>query len=256
MADDLFQFKVELDGVEPAVWRRILIPADESFFALHAVIQDSMGWEYAHLFMFTLKKTKSRPAMEIGLPSLEFGEVVPCWEVSLGEIFTRKGQKIHYEYDFGDSWGHTITFEGRDKPLEDEFYPLCIEGERACPPEDSGGVLGYMSKLEILQDPKHEMYEDIKEWMGDFDPEAFNEDDIEYVDADELLDTLLGDDDGEEMGLDDIMADPAALMEFVEEFMDQLPLEIRLKGLSLEDRLSGLSKQELWDISKLATQAR
>ena len=48
-----------------------------------------------------------------------------------------------YEYDFGDSWQHTVTLVDilrRDFKLT---YPRCVSGERACPPEDCGGVEAY-----------------------------------------------------------------------------------------------------------------
>ena len=55
--------------------------------------------------------------------------------------------------------------------------PLCLGGERACPPEDCGGVYGYYKMLEALQDSGHESYADYVEWIGeDFNPDAFHVD--------------------------------------------------------------------------------
>ena len=53
-------------------------------------------------------------------------------------------------------------------------YPICVEGERSCPPEDVGGVWGYSEFLEAVADPKHEQHEEFKEWAGPFDPEEFD----------------------------------------------------------------------------------
>jgi hypothetical protein len=66
------------------------------------------------------------------------------------------------------------------QPIEKgTHYPFCIDGKRACPPEDSGGTFGYEDLLEILKDPDHPEHEDKFEWLpGDFDAEKF---DIEYV---------------------------------------------------------------------------
>ena len=53
-------------------------------------------------------------------------------------------------------------------------YPLCLEGERACPPEDVGGVWGFAEYLEALDDPSSERHEEFLEWRGPFDPEKFD----------------------------------------------------------------------------------
>jgi hypothetical protein len=53
-------------------------------------------------------------------------------------------------------------------------YPSCLEGERACPPEDVGGHCGYQEYLEALADPKHERHGEFVEWCGPFDSENFD----------------------------------------------------------------------------------
>jgi Plasmid pRiA4b ORF-3-like protein len=49
---------------------------------------------------------------------------------------------------------------------EDVKYPRCIGGERACPPEDCGGVLGYYQLLDILADPMHPKNQEYNEWLN------------------------------------------------------------------------------------------
>lgn len=60
-------------------------------------------------------------------------------------------------------------------------YPRCLDGLRACPPEDCGGPPGYANLLEILRDPKHEDYGEYAAWTAGqaprnrpFDPERFD----------------------------------------------------------------------------------
>jgi hypothetical protein len=55
------------------------------------------------------------------------------------------------------------------------LYPVCVEGARACPPEDVGGVWGYAGFVEAIQNPDHEDHQGMLEWVGGrFDPEAFD----------------------------------------------------------------------------------
>jgi hypothetical protein len=53
--------------------------------------------------------------------------------------------------------------------------PLCLEGERVCPPEDCGGPPGYYDMLNILKDEDDPEYEETMEWLGGvFDPGWFD----------------------------------------------------------------------------------
>jgi hypothetical protein len=95
----------------------------------------------------------------------------------LRDILPKTGQPLRmvYEYDFGDSWEHEVLFEGCPKAEAGRQYPVCLEGERACPPEDVGGVGGYADFLQTIQDKSHEERVEMLEWGGGwFDPEEFD----------------------------------------------------------------------------------
>jgi hypothetical protein len=47
-----------------------------------------------------------------------------------------------YEYDFGDSWLHDIRVVGRIDELV-AYRQQLLDGARASPPEDCGGLPGY-----------------------------------------------------------------------------------------------------------------
>jgi hypothetical protein len=91
----------------------------------------------------------------------------------------QSGDRMHYTYDFGDSWEHDIVLEKQLDPDPGEQSPTCLAGKGACPPEDCGGSWGYADLKESLADPSHEAHEDMHEWLGldnaaDFDPTACN----------------------------------------------------------------------------------
>ena len=58
---------------------------------------------------------------------------------------------MDYSYDFGDGWVHEIQLEKILPREKDTSYPLCIDGKRACPPEDCGGVWGYPYADQLLK---------------------------------------------------------------------------------------------------------
>lgn len=84
------------------------------------------------------------------------------------------GSRFGRTYDFGDNWEHEVLFEGCLRASPGARYPICLEGERACPPEDVGGTGRYAEYLEGLGDPNHEEHAEHLEWRGPFDLEAFD----------------------------------------------------------------------------------
>src|SRR5438876_1436574 len=174
----VLQFKVRLQDIEPAVWRRIQVPADYTFWDLHVAIQDAMGWKDYHLHEFRLDETSPHEPLRIGIPDDEFPQErprLPGWEVRIAPYFTAEGARAAYLYDFGDGWEHVLEFEGAHPHEARGRYPRCVAGARACPPEDVGGTPGYEDFLTAVADAEHEQHEDMLRWVGgSFDPEAFS----------------------------------------------------------------------------------
>ncbi len=167
-----YQIRVTLLGIEPPIWRQLHVAPTITLHELHRAIQVSMGWEDDHLHQFTAGQKRYAVPMA-GDPFKVHDERV----ARLYRVLPKAGLRMLYEYDFGDGWEHDVLVEAvlRDSPAP--VHPVCTAGERACPPEDCGGVWGYESLLEVLRDPEHVDREDRLEWPGeDFDPEAFDRD--------------------------------------------------------------------------------
>jgi tetratricopeptide (TPR) repeat protein len=171
------QLKIVLRGVRPPVWRRVVVPDYLTLGEFHDVIQDVMGWYNCHLHQFEVNgRVYSDPSFEL---DMGFFDVENEDRVRLGQVLSVSGDKIFYEYDFGDGWQHVVTLEKELPPDSAGPLMVCLKGKRACPPEDCGGPWGYEHLLEVLSDPEHEEYEDMTEWAGDyFEPEEF---DLEFV---------------------------------------------------------------------------
>jgi hypothetical protein len=171
----IYRLKITLAEIEPPIWRLVEVP-DCTLGELHAVIQVAMGWQDSHLHQFLLNgNSYGRPSPD------DLGVDVRDEDgIRLSQIFHgRKKPRLIYEYDFGDGWRHEIRLEKVLEPEPKARYPRCVEGERACPPEDCGGPWGYADFLEAMADPEHENYEDMKEWIGGrFDPEKFSLDKV------------------------------------------------------------------------------
>jgi hypothetical protein len=171
----IYQFKITLLGAKPPIWRRIQVQ-DCTLDKLHEQIQTAMGWTNSHLHQFDIKgKRYGDP--ELLDDGFEDFECVDSTKTLLSALLPKTGKRFafKYEYDFGDGWEHEVFFEG-SPPLDPKAkYPLCLEGERACPPEDCGGVWGYGDFLEAIRNPKHEEHENMLEWIGGrFDSEDFD----------------------------------------------------------------------------------
>jgi hypothetical protein len=176
--DGVYLLKVELEGSSPPIWRRIQVPGDITLGVLHSVLQEAMGWENCHMHEFKIGKDSYGSVGE-GDDLFAMG-MKKDKGMLLKDVLPSVTRTFQYIYDFGDDWVHKVTVE-KMSPHE-AGIPLvyCLEGERACPPEDCGGIYGYYDYLEVLKDPGHPEYEEIKEWMGRHDPARF---DLDRVNA-------------------------------------------------------------------------
>jgi hypothetical protein len=171
-----YLLKIQLLDIEPTIWRRFVVPANITLDRLHDVIQIVMGWTDSHLHEFSIGKKLYTEYPE----SKEDGLI--CGKYRLGDLIKQKGRTFRYLYDFGDSWEHELVLEESryfNPKLEMEL--VCLEGERACPPEDIGGVPGYIEFCKALKDSNHEEHESYMEWYGeDFDSEQFDSDSVNW----------------------------------------------------------------------------
>jgi len=167
----IYQLKITLKGSKPPIWRRVQVPGTSTLGELHQIIQEALGWWNCHLHEFTID------GVPYGDPDTdEFGESLNENSARLNRLGLAPRSRFRYQYDFGDDWQHEILVEQVLPPERGVFYPRCIAGRRACPPEDCGGIWGYYDHfLPAIRDPSHPEYDEMREWIGrEFDPNAFD----------------------------------------------------------------------------------
>lgn len=174
VSERLFQFRITLKDLQPAIWRRIQV-RDATVDKLHEHVQTSMGWTNSHLHEFQVNGARYGD-LELLDDGFEDFECIDSRVTRISEIVPKSGERFRfeYQYDFGDGWEHEILFEGCLRAVPGARYPICVEGERACPPEDVGGVWGYPDFLEAIADPDNEDHDRLLEWSGPFDPNQFD----------------------------------------------------------------------------------
>ena len=177
-AKNRLQLKMTLQYVRPAIWRRIVVPDNLSLGELHWVVQTAMGWTNSHLHSFRVGTD------EYGPVGGDMGLEEPARDedgVFLRRLIRRKGQKSTYEYDFGDGWRHEILVEKIEPAAEPHAPPVCLAGKRACPPEDCGGPPGFENVLRALKKAPTEEDRELRESVGDYDPDAFDPEAVNRV---------------------------------------------------------------------------
>jgi hypothetical protein len=164
----MYQLKIIIDGIDPPIWRSIQVPETFSLNKLHHIIQIIFGWTNSHLYCFWQDESP------ITDPRL-WGDGTVQWDkkVKIMNVLKVIGDMLPYEYDMGDSWGHTIVLEKIDEGgLK---APRCLDGARAAPNEDCGGIRGYQELISHLRHPEKNGYLELLEWLGhDYDTEKFD----------------------------------------------------------------------------------
>ena len=171
---DALDVRVRLTGTDPLVWRRLVVPASITLGRLHHVLQGAMGWTDSHLHLFRVGGRLVGPVdLDLAEPS-DDEDMIPLGSVA------GPGSVIGYEYDFGDSGEHDVEVLG-ELPGYPGRTPVVVAGERACPPEDVGGIGGHDRLREVLAghadragvDPEEAA--DLVAWAPDgYDPDHFD----------------------------------------------------------------------------------
>lgn len=171
------QLRIVLLGIEPEIWRRFQVSSDITLRKLHRVIQVVMGWDndHPHQFIIGERLYGIRPQN----PTLWSMQIRDESGARLRQMISNEGDSFTYEYDFGDSWEHDIEVEKIIPAEEAADTPICLDGERACPPEDCGGPFGYARLQQYFDDPESIQLEEPWSFVvQDFDPEAFDLDEV------------------------------------------------------------------------------
>lgn len=167
----IYTLHVELQDIEPLIWRRLQVPTAIALTRLHDVLQVAMGWTDSHLHSFKIGEREYTNAED----ELDELEMLAEKGRKLDALLGKSTREFNYLYDFGDSWNHRIVVESITAAQPGWSYPLCVAGARACPPEDVGGTGGYQDFLETIADPGHEEHDSMLVWVGGaFDPEGFD----------------------------------------------------------------------------------
>jgi hypothetical protein len=174
-----YQLKITLAGSKPAIWRRVVTPANIKLDRLHDIIQIVMPWTNSHLHQFAAGQSfygMRGPGTDAP------DDLLDEKHYTLAGLAPAAKKKFIYEYDFGDGWIHEVVVEKILPPDNSFKRAVCLAGANACPPDDCGGIHGYYHLLEALADKKHPEHKDLKEWIGGpwdpawFDLEGTNDD--------------------------------------------------------------------------------
>jgi flagellar assembly factor FliW len=135
----VYELRIQLDGIKPAIWRSVAVPSGITLDRLHDVIQIAMGWLDYHLHLFEVDGRRfSEASTEDGFDDEDEASV------GLSEVIKEEGGQLIYTYDFGDDWRHTVTATRiYDIPDGYAMRLRCLDGKRARPPEDVGGLPGF-----------------------------------------------------------------------------------------------------------------
>ncbi len=160
---------VAVRDITPPIWRRVRVPDRYTLHQLHRVFQLLFGWLDYHLYEFAVggrRFTNRDPALALDL-DLD-ADSDDTRTTTLRALGVRAGTRLVYTYDFGDDWQHDVVVEAVQPggTGADDTVPTLLDGARAGPPEDAGGVMGYARVVAALADPADPEHAEYRRWAG------------------------------------------------------------------------------------------
>jgi hypothetical protein len=177
----VYELRITLQEILPPIWRLIQVPSTLRLCCVHDALQVVIGWTDSHLHRF------EKDGKHWGVPEHfedDNIDIIDESRTKISDILTTPGDSVLYVYDFGDKWRHSVALEKILPASTTMVRPVCVAGERHCPPEDVGGVPGYQEFLEVVFDPSHKEFDHYVQWaggpspvnqsVGRFQPEEFD----------------------------------------------------------------------------------
>lgn len=140
-AREVYQLHILLLKISPAIWRRVLVPSDQSLADLHHILQIVMGWDDTHLHRFFIHGKTHGISREGGLWFRSDPK-----QIRLSDLHLRLKERFVYEYDLEAFWQHQIRLEKILPFSSTKTYPVCISGARQAPPQGCNGPLAYLEQ--------------------------------------------------------------------------------------------------------------
>ncbi len=154
----VFRVRIDLDDSEPPIWRTVELRSEMTLDLVHRAIQGAFGWWDYHLYRFALGGDPFAPTSEPFLCDYDYVEGddgEPAVSVYLDETMHEPGDILTYVYDYGDHWALTLRLEAVLPPRHDAPLAICVDGDRAAPPEDCGHLLSAEELATVVPDPAH-----------------------------------------------------------------------------------------------------
>ena len=176
MIEPIARIRIELQEIEPKIWRRVDVPLSSTLLALHDFIQFAFRWTDSHLFEFEIGDRRYGQPEYPEYDRYADERLYKAATIRLKTVVDRGIEQFLYVYDFGDNWRHDLFIEEVRDGEPEVDYPAFVAGERRGPPEDVGGITGFMEFLEASRNPLHEEHEAVVRWYGRrFEPDDIDE---------------------------------------------------------------------------------
>ena len=173
-----YRLRIVLDTIKPPIWREIEVPSSITLTSIASIILLSMGWAEEHLHQFIMRNGRQSTFYATSIHEIMESRMQPETkdgrQYCIADLLKQKGDSVTFEYDYGDCWLHTVTLLAVNEYGDEKKEVSLLGGERACPPNDCGGVPGYQRLCMLMEKPASPDALSEMEWLGfRYDPELF-----------------------------------------------------------------------------------
>ncbi len=157
----IFTLRLHVVGAMPQIWRRLAVRDTMWLSRLHDCIQVLFDWFDYQTHAFSIDDLRFGNPLKRDELTIEDDR-----DIMLADLDLEHRERFTYGYHFGEGWQLEIKVEKSGPPQKGTYYPCCLAGERAGPPEDCGGMEAFHDMLACINEPDTELGREWLEWLG------------------------------------------------------------------------------------------